>query len=159
MNERTVTDFQSLIHSLTHNWMALVGALMLMSVIILAVFAPWFAPYDPKASLKGQDGCECYQVLSELVESRRTLIHVIECLADNEKDDTKTKALAAEKTNHSMLFADLERYCHNRKKADTCATQAIYQQRKNALFTESANRVICKPADLPDLFGPKTEEP
>ena len=65
----------------------------------------------------------------------------------------------AEKTNHSMLFADLERYCHNRKKADTCATQAIYQQRKNALFTESANRVICKPADLPDLFGPKTEEP
>ena len=32
--------------------MALVGSLMLIFAIILAVFAPWIAPYNPKATLK-----------------------------------------------------------------------------------------------------------
>ena len=52
MNEHAVTDFQTFIRSLRHNWMGLVGALMLISVIIVAIFAPWIAPYKPKATLK-----------------------------------------------------------------------------------------------------------
>lgn len=34
------------------NRMALVGLVMLVSSIIIAVFAPWIAPYDPKAAVK-----------------------------------------------------------------------------------------------------------
>ncbi|HSQ26236.1 MAG TPA: dipeptide/oligopeptide/nickel ABC transporter permease/ATP-binding protein [Anaerolineales bacterium] len=34
------------------NRMALVGLVMLVSSIIVAVFAPWIAPYDPKAAVK-----------------------------------------------------------------------------------------------------------
>ncbi len=34
------------------NRMALVGLIMLLSALILAVFAPWIAPYDPKAPVQ-----------------------------------------------------------------------------------------------------------
>jgi peptide/nickel transport system permease protein len=52
MDDYAVSDLRTLIRSLRHNWMALVGSLMLISAIILAVFAPWIAPYNPKATLK-----------------------------------------------------------------------------------------------------------
>jgi peptide/nickel transport system permease protein len=34
-----------------HKPMGIVGALMLLSVVFVAVFAPWLAPYDPKAKI------------------------------------------------------------------------------------------------------------
>jgi peptide/nickel transport system permease protein len=48
----TAAILKSLGRNLVHNWMALAGALMLIIAIITAVFAPWIAPYNPKASLK-----------------------------------------------------------------------------------------------------------
>ena len=48
----TAANLRSLLHNLRHNWMALAGALMLVIAIITAVFAPWIAPYNPKATLK-----------------------------------------------------------------------------------------------------------
>jgi peptide/nickel transport system permease protein len=47
-----VANLRSLVKNLVHNWMALSGAVMLVIAIFTAVFAPWIAPYNPKASLK-----------------------------------------------------------------------------------------------------------
>jgi peptide/nickel transport system permease protein len=41
-----------LFSKLIHNWMTAIGLSMLLSAIIVAVFAPWIAPYDPKANIK-----------------------------------------------------------------------------------------------------------
>jgi peptide/nickel transport system permease protein len=48
----TAANLRSLLRNLGHNWMALAGALMLVIAIFTAVFAPWVAPYNPKASIK-----------------------------------------------------------------------------------------------------------
>jgi len=48
----TAANLRSLLSNLGHNWMALAGALMLVIAIFTAVFAPWVAPYNPKASIK-----------------------------------------------------------------------------------------------------------
>ena len=45
-------NLKSIFRSLVHNSMALAGTLMLVIAIFTAIFAPWIAPYDPKASLK-----------------------------------------------------------------------------------------------------------
>ncbi len=47
----TAANLRSLLRNLGHNWMALAGALMLGIAIFTAVFAPWVAPYNPKASI------------------------------------------------------------------------------------------------------------
>jgi len=52
MDDHAASDFRSFFHNLGHNWMALAGALMLIIAILVAVFAPWIAPYSPKATLK-----------------------------------------------------------------------------------------------------------
>jgi peptide/nickel transport system permease protein len=49
---KTAANLRSLVKNLVHNWMALAGTLMLVIAIFTAVFAPWIAPYNPKASLK-----------------------------------------------------------------------------------------------------------
>ena len=49
---KTAANLRSLVKNLVHNWMALAGAVMLVIAIVTAVFAPWIAPYNPKASLK-----------------------------------------------------------------------------------------------------------
>jgi peptide/nickel transport system permease protein len=49
---KTAANLRSLVKNLVHNWMALAGAVMLVIAIFTAVFAPWIAPYNPKASLK-----------------------------------------------------------------------------------------------------------
>jgi len=48
----TAANLRTLLHNLGHNWMALAGSLMLVIAIITAVFAPWIAPYNPKAIVK-----------------------------------------------------------------------------------------------------------
>jgi peptide/nickel transport system permease protein len=48
----TAANLRSLLRNLGHNWMALVGALMLVIAIFTAVFAAWVAPYNPKANIK-----------------------------------------------------------------------------------------------------------
>jgi peptide/nickel transport system permease protein len=48
----TAANLRSLPRNLGHNWMALAGALMLFIAIFTAVFAPWVAPYNPKARIK-----------------------------------------------------------------------------------------------------------
>jgi len=48
----TAANLRSLLSNLGHNWMALAGALMLVIAIFTAVFAPWVAPYNPKARIK-----------------------------------------------------------------------------------------------------------
>ena len=49
---KTAANLRSLVKNLVHNWMALAGSVMLVIAIFTAVFAPWIAPYNPKASLK-----------------------------------------------------------------------------------------------------------
>jgi peptide/nickel transport system permease protein len=49
---KTAANLRSLVKNLVHNWMALAGTVMLVIAIFTAVFAPWIAPYNPKASLK-----------------------------------------------------------------------------------------------------------
>ncbi|NPV55432.1 MAG: hypothetical protein HPY76_01995, partial [Anaerolineae bacterium] len=39
-------------NSLTRNWMVILGLVMLLSTVLVAVFADWIAPYDPKAAIK-----------------------------------------------------------------------------------------------------------
>ena len=48
----TAANLRTLLRTLGHNWMALAGSLMLVTAILIAIFAPWVAPYNPKASLK-----------------------------------------------------------------------------------------------------------
>jgi peptide/nickel transport system permease protein len=48
----TAANLKTLFRNLGRNWMALAGAMMLVIAIFTAVFAPWIAPYDPKATLK-----------------------------------------------------------------------------------------------------------
>jgi peptide/nickel transport system permease protein len=48
----TAANLKTLFRNLGRNWMGLAGALMLVMAIFTAVFAPWIAPYDPKATLK-----------------------------------------------------------------------------------------------------------
>ena len=49
---KTAANLKSLVKNLVHNWMALAGTVLLLIAIFTAVFAPWIAPYNPKASLK-----------------------------------------------------------------------------------------------------------
>jgi ABC-type antimicrobial peptide transport system permease subunit len=45
----TLTDFW---HSFKRQYMGLLGLVMLVATILVAIFAPVLAPYDPKASVK-----------------------------------------------------------------------------------------------------------
>ena len=49
---KTAANLKSLVKNLVHNWMALAGTVLLLIAIFTAVFAPWIAPYNPKASRK-----------------------------------------------------------------------------------------------------------
>lgn len=49
---KTTGSFLNFWRVFRRNRMALIGLFMLVSSIIVAVFAPWIAPYDPKAAVK-----------------------------------------------------------------------------------------------------------
>ena len=44
-------QFKRIWHTFRRKPMGIVGALILFSVVFVAIFAPWLAPYDPKASV------------------------------------------------------------------------------------------------------------
>lgn len=50
--QRTITKLGAVWRTFSKNRMAVVGLLMLVSALVAAVFAPWVAPYDPKASVR-----------------------------------------------------------------------------------------------------------
>lgn len=52
MSAATTTSVGTIWRSMRRNWMALMGLSMLAAAVIVAVFAPVIAPYDPKADLK-----------------------------------------------------------------------------------------------------------
>jgi peptide/nickel transport system permease protein len=47
-----VTSFTGFWNSFKRNRMGIVGLLMVIAAVAMAVFAPWIAPYDPKAPVK-----------------------------------------------------------------------------------------------------------
>ncbi|MBM4252016.1 MAG: hypothetical protein FJ146_08600 [Deltaproteobacteria bacterium] len=104
-----------------------------------------------------KDGCSCYRSLADLVESRRVLIHTIECLADHADNVEKSRSLATEKSAHSKLFGDLDNFCNSKLEDQRCEGLALFQNRKNKLFYESSTRKKCDPGDLPKLFEDSVE--
>lgn len=44
--------WKTFVRRLRRNWMGMAGALMIGTAVIAALFAPWLAPYDPKADLQ-----------------------------------------------------------------------------------------------------------
>jgi peptide/nickel transport system permease protein len=47
-------DLQQILTTFWHKPMAMVGLAMLLSVVFMAIFAPWLAPYDPDESIDVQ---------------------------------------------------------------------------------------------------------
>ncbi len=46
------SGFKGFLKSIKGNWMAIIGFAMLLISVIMAVFSPWIAPYDPKAEME-----------------------------------------------------------------------------------------------------------
>jgi hypothetical protein len=107
---------------------------------------------------KSNDGCACYALLANLVDTRRILIHTIECLADQSQDDLTTRGLATDKTKHVLLFGELEAYCHKNLAVDNCPAKELYTQRKNQSFFESSTRITCDGKVLGDLLNGTSEK-
>ncbi len=64
----TYTDFRAFLRSFFQNPMALIGLAMLLVIIVLAVFAPLIAPYDPNA----QEG-----IGTENIYERPSITHLL----------------------------------------------------------------------------------